>query len=256
MLVGFTSQAFAQQNLFNVPSSDITIKSKGFFQQQINLPRNGTVLLNSTFCWGLGNEFEIGFNVLGLFLNTGNPGSTVLSNSDENNPPVYPFYTINAQKAWTLNKSFKLALGTQTGFSAGMHFGTYNYLNLVTAIPKYQLKIVTGMNHGSESFLGPGDLNPLLPADYDPVGFQIGLEQEILKEKILLLAEHISGDHSLGVSVLGLGYHLTEHWVLSAGYQFSSSGNSTPNSLVFELTFVPSVISHRRIYREGHLEVE
>lgn len=254
LFVGVVTEAEGQQNLFNMPTSDITVKSKLFFQQQINLLNDGTAMLNSTFCYGLGGDFEVGFNVLGIFLNPSYPG-VVETNSDISNPPVYPYFTINLQKALTLSKTFKVALGTQAGYSVGMHFGNFTYLNVVTAIPRYHLKLITGVNHGSESFLGPGDLNPLFSSSFDPIGYQVGLEQEILKEKLMLQAEHISGEHTLGVSVLGLGYHLTDHWILSAGYQFSSAGNNTPNSVIVEFTFVPSAVTHRRVYQEGHSEI-
>ncbi len=247
--------AHAQQNLFNVPSSDITVKKKLFFQQQVNVLVDGSLAFNSTFCYGLGRQFEIGVNVLGLYMDTSSLG-IVETNNDASNSPVYPFFTVNLQKAFILSRTFKLGIGTQMGFSPGMHFGNFTYLNVVTAIPQIQAKIVTGINHGSDTFLGPGDLNPLFSSAYDPVGFQFGIEQEIIKEKVMILAEHISGTHSLGVSVLGLGYHLTDNWVISSGYQFSSAGNGTPNSIVFEFTFVPSAVTARRIYYQGHPVVE
>ncbi|MBY0436528.1 MAG: hypothetical protein K2U26_20735 [Cyclobacteriaceae bacterium] len=63
------TQAQGQQNLFNVPSSDITPKAKPFFQQQLNLS-SGLVQFNSTFSYGLGRGAEIGVNILGLNVNT------------------------------------------------------------------------------------------------------------------------------------------------------------------------------------------
>lgn len=245
--------ALAQQNLFNVPSSDITVKNKLFFQQQANFLTDGTAALNTTFCYGLGRNFEVGANLLGVLLDPHQSG-WIETNSDAGNPPVYPFFMVNLQKAFVLNKTFKVSLGTQAGFSPGMHFGNFTYLNLVTVIPKVQLKVITGVNHGSETILGPGDLNPYFSSTYDPVGFHFGIEKEIVHSNVLLIAEHISGTHSLGISVLGLGYHVSEHWVLSAGWQFSSAGNETPNSLVLEFTFVPSAVIHHSIYHEGHPE--
>lgn len=250
-LVVSSPAATAQQNIFNVPSSDITVQSKLFFQEQVNFIQDGSLLLNTTFCYGLGREWEIGLNVLGIYIE---PGPRLLTNSDATKPPLYPFYTINAQKAWKLSKVFKMAVGTQTGLSNGGHFGTYNYLNVVTALPQYQLKLITGFNVGTESFLGYGDLNPLLPTIYDPVGYQVGIEKELIHDKLLLQAEHISGEHSLGLTALGLGYHVTSHWVLSLGYQFSNNNNPTPNSVVFEFTFVPSSIISHKLYHEGHPE--
>lgn len=252
-LILLTSHAFGQQNIFNVPSSDITVKHKVFFQEQVNFVQDGSLLLNTTFCYGLGNDWEIGVNILGVFIE---PGPVLLSNSDAAHPPVYPFFTLNAQKAWMLSKTFKLAAGTQTGFSAGMHVGSYNYLNVVTALPKIQLKLIGGFNMGTETFLGPGDLNSLLPATYDPLGYQIGIEKELVHDKLLFQGEHISGSHSLGLTAIGLGYHVTDHWVLSLGYQFSNHNNPSPNSIVFEFTFVPSAIVSHNVYHEGHPEID
>lgn len=238
----------AQQNLFNVPSSDITVKDKLFFQQQVNFLTDGTSALNTTFCYGLGRDFEVGINVLGLFIDPHAPGGAIQTNADASKPPVYPFFTLNLQKAFVLNRTFKLGIGTQAGFSPGMHFGNFTYLNLVTVIPQLQLKLITGANHGSETILGP--------EVHDPIGFQAGFEKEVLHSHLMVMGEYISGKHTLGVSVLGLGYHLSDHWVLSAGYQFSSAGNPSPNSVVFELTFVPSAIIHHSLYHEGHPEID
>lgn len=253
VLTGVSNISCGQQNIFNVPSSDITLKSKLFFQQQVNFIQDGDILMNTTFSYGLGKEMEIGLNMLGLFIE---PGTGLLTNSDASKPPLYPFFTVNVQKAWKLSSLFKLGLGTQTGFSPGMHFGTYNYMNVVTAIPQIHLKLIGGLNYGSTSFLGPGDSNPLLPSTYDPVGFQLGVEQELIHDILYFQGEHLSGSHSLGMTALGLGYHLSDHWVLSLGYQLSNHNNPSPNSFVVEFTFVPSAVSSHRLYHEGHPEVD
>jgi|GEM_PF-413481 len=244
----FSQFAFGQQNLFNVPSSDITIKGTPFYQQQFNISR-GLVQLNSTFCWGLGHEVEAGFNVLGLNITTNGPIS-LDTNGDVTNPPVYPFYMLNFQKAFTLNKLFKLALGTQTGFSKDLHIGTYNYLNLVTALHHTRSKIITGIYQGSKSFLGEGERNELFLTD--KIGFQIGLEQEIIEEKLMVIAENISGRHNLGETTLGIAYFVSPLWALSAGYQFANPKSHTLNAVVLELTYVPSAPVHIKVFRHGH----
>jgi len=248
-MVGVSFDALSQQNLFNVPSSDITLKAHPFFQQQFNFG-NGMLQSNTTFSWGLGGEAEVGFNILGVSFQSGQ----LLTNTYKKNPPVYPFYTLNFQKAFTLNKTFKLAVGTQSGYSQGFHFGGYAYSNLVTVIPKIQSKLITGLYYGSDGFLGPGDRNPLFPSESDPIGFQIGLEQEVIKEKLVLLAEGISGKHAYGLIALGMAYHVTHHWVLSGGYQFSNQGSSSANSLVIEFTYIPSATVTKHIFRRGHHE--
>jgi hypothetical protein len=228
----------AQQNLFNVPSSDISPKAKPFFQQQFNIGE-GLLQLNSTFSYGLGKNAEIGFNVTGLTMNEGSGRPFLLTNGNIQSPPVYPFYTINFQKAFVLSPIFKLAVGTQTGFGEGGNFGMYDYLNLVTILPKHKSKIITGVYYGTDSFLGSEDGTSLFDG-YTPIGFQIGLEQPIIKEKLLLVMENISGLHNLGESTIGGAYYFTPRWVFSAGFQFSNPGSKTPEALVIELTLVPS----------------
>ena len=118
------SSVFGQQNLFNVPSSDITEPGEIFYQQQINVLPD-LLQFNSTMCYGLGRNFEIGFNIIGLNVNTKSSSPFIISNGDIHNPPVYPFYTLNLQKAIVLNRTLRVAVGTQTGLSIDAHFGNY-----------------------------------------------------------------------------------------------------------------------------------
>jgi hypothetical protein len=227
----------AQQNLFNVPSSDITPEKKLFFQQQFNIGE-GLLQFNSTLCYGLGKNAEIGVNIIGLNLNEGGGSPFFMTNGNIQSSPVYPFYVFNFQKAFVLNDKFKIAVGTQTGIAEGGHFGTFDYVNLVMMIPKTHSKIITGLYYGSDSFLGPED-RTLLIDGYSPIGFQIGLEQQIIEEKLLFIAENISGLHNLGETTVGGAYFLTKNWILSAGFQFSNPDSKTPEALVIEFTYSP-----------------
>jgi len=248
ILLVISLPVLSQQNLFNVPSSDITLKGKVFFQQQFNINRD-LYQSNTTLCYGLGGNAEIGLNLIALnFDPKGSP--LLIKNGDTANPPLYPFYTLNVQKAFVLTKVFKLAVGTQAGLADCSHFGAYAYLNVITAVTKTQSKIVSGLYYGSNSFLGSGDRNPFF-SDV-PLGFQIGLEQTIIHEKLFLVAENISGKHSLGETTIGIAWFASKHWMLSCGYQFANPSSNTMNALVVELTFVPAADVHKRIYRHGH----
>lgn len=241
----------SQQNLFNVPSSDITLKNKFFFQQQFNINKD-LYQSNTTLCYGLGKNSEIGINIIGLNVNTRFRRPLFLRNTDLNNPPVYPLYTINTQKAWVMSKLFKLALGTQTGFASQKDFGSFSYLNVVTIPVKWKSKIITGFYYATKSFLGAGTRNWV--DTKLPVGIQLGLEQTIIEEKLFFIAENISGRHSLGETTIGGAFYISGHWVLSAGYQFANPGSATLNVGVMELTYVPSASTHKKIFRHGHIE--
>jgi len=86
--------ALGQQNFFNVPSSDITPARKIFVQQQLNFIPNG-VQSGTTFCYGVGKNAEIGFNVLGI--NYDYQQKFVVNNTEQ---PYNPFFTLNAQRSF------------------------------------------------------------------------------------------------------------------------------------------------------------
>lgn len=242
-------KTLGQQNLFNVPSSDITLRGEPFFQQQINLYPTD-LQLNSTFCWGLGKQTEIGFNVLEVNVST-TTGTKYVSNSDPKSPPLYPVYLLNFQKAFVLSPSFKIGIGTQGGISVGSHFVNYNYLNLVTAIPTFHTKLITGLYGGNNSYLGPETRMGLLK-DYSQIGYHAGIEVQVFPEKFSLIAEAISGKHSLGESSFGAAYFVSPNWILSGAYLRANKGSSSENAAVAEITFSPSSKLHLRLFKHGH----
>lgn len=239
---------FCQQNLFNVPSSDITSKDVLFFQQQINLYPH-EFQLNSTFCFGLGKQMEVGFNVLGVNVDTQNRFH-VLSNSDKNLPPTSPLFTLNFQKAIILNNHFKVSAGTQTGLSDGFHFVNYSFTNLITAVPPVHLKVITGLYGGTNSYLGSEARNNYF--NRPSVGWHLGVEDQIVEEKFSLIAESISGKHSLSESSFGAAYYLSMNWILSCAYLIANPGSSTTNAIIAELTYSPSSPGHLTIFKHGH----
>lgn len=248
-VIMFCSAAFGQQNLFNVPSSDITLKGEPFFQQQVNL-YSSEVQFNSTFCWGLGKRTEIGFNVLELNVRTHHARPILDTHSDNATPPVYPLYLVNFQKAFVINKAFKLGLGTQCGISKGSHPVNYSYANLVTAIPSIHTKVITGLYGGTDSYLGAETRWPTI-GSHQPIGYQLGVEVQLLPEKLSLIAEDISGKHSLGEASVGAAYFLSPSWILSGAYLHANS-SSGENAVVAEFTYSPSSKVHLRLFRHGH----
>jgi hypothetical protein len=245
LLVGLTNFAcIAQQNLFNVPTSDIAGTHKLFYQQQLNFTQS-FVQFNTTFSYGLGKNIEVGVNIIGLNVNTQDTSPFFLTNGNAASPPLYPFYTFNFQKAFQLNDIFKVAVGTQTGWSVGMHFGSYVYSNVVTIVPGIKTKLITGLYWGSNSFLGPEDRSFLLPTG-SSVGTQIGLEHPILNDRVFLIAENISGRHTLGETSLGAAWEFSDHWVWSMAYQFPNPSANSSSAVVMELTYVPGLYANER----------
>ena len=104
-----TREASAQQNLFNVPVPAVAAEDKIFFQEQLNVGSVGSS--NTTFDYGLGNNFEIGLNVFNVGLY---PAVTPPMPGDAGRNGVL----INMQKVFEPNESFDIGIGTQQGVSA------------------------------------------------------------------------------------------------------------------------------------------
>jgi len=231
VLLSLTS--FGQQNFFNVPSSDITPSRKIFVQQQLNFISNG-VQSGTTFCYGLGNHTEIGFNVLGV--NYDYQQKFVANHSEQ---PYNPFFTINAQKSFQLHEDFKVGLGGQAGFTQVGQSGAYLYGNGVYVNEHTHTKWVGGFYTTTDNYFGPESRNVVEAGALKSLGIQLGVEQNIWAERLLFQADFISGKHSLGEVVIGGAYYVTKHWVLSAGIQIPTFNSQSQPASVFELTFVP-----------------
>jgi hypothetical protein len=225
--------ASGQQNFFNVPSSDITPHNNVFFQQQLNFISNG-IQSGTTFCYGIGHNSEIGFNVLGI--NYDYQQKFIANHAEQ---PYNPFFTFNAQKSFQLHEDFKIGLGAQAGFTQVGQGGTYLYGNGVYVNEHTHTKWVSGLYYTSDNYFGPESRNFMEEGALKSLGIQLGVEQNIWSERLLFQADFISGKHSLGEMVIGGAYYVSNHWVLSAGIQIPTFHSQSQPAYVYELTFVP-----------------
>lgn len=238
-----TSSLWAQQNFFNVASSDITAQGKLFFQEQLNVT-DGMQQSNTTLDLGLGHNAEVGINLNGFGLDNGPIGGLLLNDSIK---PYAPFVLLNAQKRFELGTNTAISIGAQGGISSTAHTrqGGLIYCNFIYKNEDHGLKLVAGPYHASSSYFGEGDL--LIGRD---LGLQAGFEKSLVRDKLVLQTDFISGSHSLGEVVPGAAYNLTTHWILSCGYQIPTMGSSSVHALVFEVTYNPSGEEHHA-HHEG-----
>jgi hypothetical protein len=235
-IVAFSS--FAQQNFFNVPSSDLTQKHKLFFQQQFNFSQP-VYQSNTTITFGLGHNLEVGVNVLGISFD---PNNHLKQISSPNSLPYFPFGMINLQKKFPINNQWALALGSQIGvtLSKNIHPGNYYYFNSIYSSKNLGLKCVGGLYRASHSFFGPGTRNFETDLSFaNQFGLQLGIEKSIWKDRLYFQGDYISGKHTLGETVLGGCFYLTNHWILSGGYQIPNRNSSSVKAFVFEITYIP-----------------
>lgn len=224
---------FGQQNFFNVPSSDITPKKALFVQQQFNWAAS-SIQSSTTMCVGLGQDFEVGVNLIGVNYDLNNQFTT---NSET--PPFSPLYAFNAQKRVDLSEHWKLGIGGQFGTNQALNGGSYLYTNAVYKNEKNGIKLVSGLYRTSDGYFGPETRNFSDNAELKKLGIQVGIEKNLWKEKLLFQADFISGRHALGEIVIGGAYFLSKHMVLSAGYQIPTFQSKSIKAAVIEFTWVP-----------------
>lgn len=222
---------FCQQNFFNVPSSDITGPQKAFFQQQFNL-FSSSVVSNSTFCYGLENEMELGLNLLGL---TYDSQKAVFISSPARAIPVFPSLGLNGQKQLWKSGSYSISLGGQACITQHLDLvEAYGYLNQKWTFERW--KGVLGIYGGNNPYFGKE--TRLIP-DFKYVGLQLGFEYQIVHEKVYLQGDFMSGETALSNSIFGLAYRFLPHWLISSGFQIPNSRKTSSQGLILELTWVP-----------------
>lgn len=223
--------SYAQQNYFNVPSSELTPKNKAFFQQQFNFFQNGSEYF-TTFCYGLGKEAEIGFNILAVTVER----SALVFH--DYHAPYKPLYTLNAQKRFYLRK-FDVALGGHFGFNRKGKTAAYVYANHINKIPRWKTKILTGIYYSDYGYHGGKTRNFTTYPAIAGVGFQIGAETNLYKEKWLFQTDYISGYHIAGTLAAGGAYVANKVHVISFGYLLPLRDVPALSGFVLEYTFAP-----------------
>lgn len=221
----------AQQNLFNIPSGDITPRNKHFFQQQVNFNEPTRFSAKSHFAYGLGRDWELGVNLVNSYFNLREKPTLALS-SPFNSAEPYPYYPlllVTAQKRWKLGRWFFANLGTQAGTNLYRHIGGkrpthFSYGLLGAADPKHRWKFLAGPYLTNWRFVGGGNR----------AGFLAGTEIHLSK-RWLLMADHISGRHKNSVTVAGFTYNVKPGFQLCLGWQFPNSRSPEKPALVLEV---------------------
>lgn len=207
----------AQQNLFNVPSAEITKKGTVFFQQQINVVRNPGS--NTTIDYGVGDNLEVGANI---FVSS----DAFKNDSSASNPDILG----NIQKAFDVTDRYKVSLGSQTGLTPNLRNGD-------TGLAEYAyLMNAVDLEHWGKYYLGSYLSNKTYGAGSSGWGALIGFDLPIIPDKLNLMGDLITGDGAISVGVLGLCLSTWHGWQLSLGAQFPAPSSSNDYGAVVEFT--------------------
>lgn len=217
----------AQQNYFNVISSEITPKNKLFFQQQINI--NQDIISNTTLTLGVTKRFEVGINLFGI--DYFRPSKKIINNAYESVGNLYPLALINAQYKWFE----KGLISCTSGFQLGSYLyklektpAKYIYTNARIMSKDERINGVVGIVYGNETYLGNGI----------KWGLQTGIDVNLKYKNFHFVADAIVSDNDISNAVIGFSYFVNKHCPLSFGWQIPFNIYTKP-ALVLEFTYLP-----------------
>lgn len=220
----------AQQNLFNIPSGDVTEKNKIFYQHQINL--YATKLESKAhFVYGLGKGWDIGANLVSKKFNF-HPEWKFLINDDYKRGALYPFLMLTAQKQFNISHNFDLNLGTQSGFNISDNLNNkelafFNYAIGVLYLMDKKSRIVGGLYHTNKIFVGEGN----------KIGIVLGYELKLSK-RFYLMGDWISGNNAQSVTVIGGMYNVTKRVQFCSGLLLPNPRLDSPAGIVLEINIL------------------
>jgi len=222
--------AAAQQNLFNIPSADITNPQKLFYQHQINL-YNYKVESKMHFIYGLGKGWDAGLNIVGKGAYF-SPAWRISYNDDPGRGALYPIVLATIQKQFVLSEHVDLNIGSQFGVNISnrlknKELNHFNYGIGVFHFNDHRGKIIGGVYKTNRMYVGQGNT----------FGFMAGYEVRVSK-RWYVMGDWVSGSNDASVAVLGGTYNLTKRVQLCAGWQFPDPGTPKPAGPECELNLL------------------
>lgn len=224
---------FAQQNLFNIPSSDLTPKGKIFFQQQVNSYSYKFYESKSHLVIGINRWLEAGVNFVNLPINFGSKPAIYANSETSTGRPVYPLLLGTAMAKKKFSEHFQGSIGTQTGANLFVYgentrkLVTFNYA-IMAFEPWHHVRFMGGGYFGNKYFVG-GFKNQF--------GYMVGYEIKVYK-KWYLMGDMISGQHEQSSTVLGLMYVLSPRIQLCVGKLLNFPNEKKLDGFVFELNIL------------------
>lgn len=219
----------AQQNLFNIPSGDITPAQKVFYQHQLNFYSSGFESKSHVVA-GMGKGWDGGINVIGIAAQY-RPNWMFKPNSNPANGSLGPQVLGSLQKQFTVNEYLDVNIGTQMGINiagraSDIRYSMYAYLLGVYHFGKHN-RIVVGAYGANPEFIGQGNA----------VGMMLGYEIKLSK-RFYLMGDWKSGRNEGSVAVIGGMAVLSKRVQICAGWQIPNPVAPKPMGFVFELNLL------------------
>lgn len=226
------SNLSAQQNLFNIPSGDITPKKKFFYQHQLNF-YSGKFESKSHFVYGLGKGWDIGFNLINSAFAMKKGHWFEFQEQPITETPLQPVALFTAQKSFKVTDKFQLNVGTQLGSNINRYTD-----NLRFAHYTYSVGLLEIFNHWKITFGGYYS-NDILKGRGNDAGILLGYDIPIVPHKFYLMGDFISGNNSQGMSVIGLMVPASKRLQFCLGAIVPNINNKQGSyGIVFELNLL------------------
>jgi hypothetical protein len=220
---------FAQQNLFNIPSATITPAKGFFYQHQLNIYKLDNYASKHHFVYGLGKNWEIGFNIININIVPNRHATWFPINTTNREEPFSPLGMLTAQKQIDFGELWQLNIGTQVGTNllrgslGDRRFTSFNYSLLSYKTHKHW-HFMAGAYVSDEEFMGKGS----------NVGVIAGFEIPV-NSRWLVMGDFISGNTKNSVSVLGFTYNVTPHFQVCLGGLLPNPASKEKYGIVAEI---------------------
>jgi hypothetical protein len=219
----------AQQNLFNIPSGDITPKGKFFYQHQINTYSN-KFESKGHFVYGLGKGWDVGVNLVGTGAYFNPNWKPIFNNDFSRGEALTPTLMATLQKQFSIHEKWALNLGTQSGVNL-----TVNTENIQPAYFHYGL-LSYQVKPGRKLLIGPYLTNNQYVGSGNTLGIQMGYEWKVT-DKFYLMGDFISGNNESAVLVPGIMYNVSNKVQLCLGYMLPNPNTQKNQAIVFEFNW-------------------
>jgi hypothetical protein len=221
--------AKGQQNLFNIPSGDITPKGKVFYQHQLNTYPT-SLESKGHFVYGLGKGWDAGVNVVGKSFRF-SPRWQFQANDQRTYGPLQPVVMGTLQKQFVLSNHLNLNVGTQMGTNLTNRAEYKAFHQFTYGLASYHFgpgrKLLAGPYVTNAAYVGPGN----------HAGIIAGYEWK-LTDKWYLMGDWISGRHSQSVGVFGAMFWPFKHVQFCGGLLVPNANVPGPNGFVFEINIL------------------
>jgi hypothetical protein len=225
-----SSISLGQQNLFNIPSGDITKSKKFFYQHQLNIySKNLESKAHTVF--GFGKGWDGGINLVGKGFYF-SPNWRIKYNDDTKKGSLYPILMATVQKQFNINTHFDINFGLQIGYNLSNKIQNKE-LNYFT----YGIGVYHFMEHKSRIVGGIYKANQIYIGEGNNFGAMLGYEINLSK-RWYLMGDWLSGSNDASVTVIGGMYNISKRLQLCGGWQVPNPNTSKPAGVVLELNFM------------------